>query len=384
MSPASGKITILHVWSSFKGDYPLFTQVVRGLADGYRHIVCYLTGPPAPEETLGPGGYDVRWLPFGRNDLRGFRPRVVRELDRIIKAEGVQILHAQRHKAAFYATLAARRNPGLRLITTVHGLHRSRSLLRRLGNRLLWPRIDTIIAVSEAVKRDILLTNPWLPAERIEVVHNGIDLARFGGAGQDRGEIRTRFGLPVQGWLWGAVGRLAPVKGHDVLLKAWAAGGLGRQGGYLVIAGGGGMDRELTALAQELDIAGEVSLAGQVADIPKLLAALDGFVMPSRHEGFPLAVLEALAAGLPVVASRVGGMPEILGALAGEGDSFLVAPENEQELGKAMLQVMQWPASRREKAQAAIRKQARLFDANRMIARLDALYRGLLAGYITR
>ena len=378
MTGADGKITILHVWSSFKGDYPLFTQVVRGLGDGYRHIVCYLAGPAADGETLVKEGYDVRWLPFTKNDLRGFRYQVVRALDRIIKAEGVHIMHAQRHKAAFYATLAARKNSEVRLVTSVHGLNRSRSFLRKLGNRLLWPRINRIIAVSEAVKGDILLTNPWFPADRVEVVHNGIDLARFGCGDLDKRECRARLGLPEHGWLWGAVGRLAPVKGHDVLLKAWAASGIGSLGGNLVIAGEGKLRHELTALAQASGIAGEITLPGYITDVPQFLAALDGFVMPSRHEGFPLAVLEALAAGLPVVASRVGGIPEILTTLADRSAGFLVSPENKQELGEAMTQVMTWPAARREQAVAAIRQQARLFDADRMIARLDAVYRKLV------
>lgn len=375
MTGPEGKIIILHVWSSFKGDYPLFTQVVRGLGDGYRHIVCYLAGPAAAGETLTGEGYDVRWLPFTKDDLRGFRYRVVREIDRIIKTEGVHIMHAQRHKAVFYATLAARKNRDVRLVTSVHGLNRSRSFLRRLGNRLLWPGINRIIAVSGAVKRDILLTNPWLPADRVEVVHNGIDLARFGRRDLDKRECRAFLGLPEHGWLWGAVGRLAPVKGHDVLLKAWAASGIGGLGGHLVIAGEGKLREELTAQARSSGIAGEITLPGHVTDIPKFLAALDGFIMPSRHEGFPLAVLEALAAGLPVVASGVGGIPEILTALAERGHCFLVSPENDQELGEAMTQVMKWPATRRAQAAAAIREQAQLFDAKRMIARLDALYR---------
>ncbi|RJX34528.1 MAG: glycosyltransferase [Desulfurivibrio sp.] len=378
MKDRDGEITILHVWSSFKGDYPLFNRIVHGLHQGYRHIVCYLTGPPAEEETLSREGYAVRWLPFDKKDLRNFTYRVVRELDLIIKTEEVDIIHAQRHKSVFYASLAARKNSRVRLVTTVHGLKRSRSLFRKIGNRILWPRINRIIAVSEAVKTDILLTNRWLPADLVEVVYNGIDLAAFAGNDLDKTTGRAFFGLPQQGWLWGAVGRLAPVKGHDVLLKAWAASGIGKRGGHLAIAGEGKLRAELTDLAQELGIAKEVSLVGHVADIPKFLAALDGFAMPSRHEGFPLAVLEALAAGLPVVASKVGGIPEILATLADKGQAFLVPAENEQELGGAMGQVMAWSESERNEAVAGIKEQARQFDGNRMIARMDCLYHELM------
>ncbi|MCJ7601953.1 MAG: glycosyltransferase [Desulfobulbaceae bacterium] len=378
MTDTGREITILHVLSSFKGDYPLFNQIVHGLKEGYRHIVCYLVGPPSDNETLGKAGYHIIWLPFGKEDLRGFKYRVVRELNQIIKANGVDIIHAQRHKSVFYAALAARKNSNVRMITTVHGLKRSRSLFRKIGNRILWTRINKIIAVSEAVKRDILLTNPWFPADRVEVVYNGIDLAVFGRSDLDKAESRAFFGLPSHRWLWGAVGRLAPVKGHDVLLKAWAGSEIGKRGGHLAIAGKGRLRDELSCLARELGIENEVSLLGHVADIPKFLAALDGFVMPSRHEGFPLAVLEALAAGLPVVASRVGGIPEILINFDNKGQAFLVPPENEKELGVAMGKVMAWSELQRNQAVASIKQHAQLFDGTRMVARMDLLYRELM------
>ncbi|MFH1215301.1 MAG: glycosyltransferase [Pseudomonadota bacterium] len=375
---SDGRITILHVWSSFKGDYPLFNQIVHGLKHGYRHIICYLTGPPSDNETLGKACYDVIWLPFRKEYLRGFRFQVVRELEKIIKTEGVDIVHAQRHKSVFYAALAARKNTTVRMVTTVHGLKRSRSFFRKIANRILWPSINKIIAVSEAVKSDILLANPWLPPDRVEVVYNGIDLALFGRADLDKTESRVFFSLPAQCWLWGAVGRLAPVKGHDVLLKAWSQSGIGKRGGHLAIAGEGALHDELTAMAQELGIASEITLLGHVADIPKFLSALDGFVMPSRHEGFPLAVLEALASGLPVVASRVGGIPEILTKLANKNQGGLVSPENEKELGLAMVQVMAWNQIQHDQAVAAIRQQAKSFDGKHMIARMDSLYRDLM------
>lgn len=378
MTAVDGKITILHVWSNFKGDYPLFNQIVLGLKEGYRHIVCYLSGPPSDKETLGSRNYDVRWLPFDKDDLRRFRYQVVQELDQIVKTEGVDIIHAQRHKSVFYAALAARKNSNVRLVTTVHGMKRSRSFFRKLANRMLWPRVNRIIAVSEAVKNDILLTNPWLSSDRVDAVYNGIDLAVFGRNDLDKTESRVFFGLPSQSWIWGAVGRLAPVKGHDVLLKAWARSEIGKRGCRLAIAGEGNSREKLTTMAQELGIANEISLLGHVADIPKFLTTLDGFVMPSRHEGFPLSILEAIASGLPVVASRVGGIPEILTTLANIGQAFLVSPENEKEMGVAMKEVMAWSELQRNQAVANIKHQARMFDGKRMIDRMDSLYRAIM------
>jgi len=371
------QITILHVLNTFEGDYPLFNQTVLGLQNGYKHIVCYLAGISSGTTILGQAGIDIRWLSNDKKALRTFKYQIVRELEQIIKHNAVDLIHAQRHKSVFYAILAARKNSNVRLITTVHGFNRSRSFLRKIANRILWPRIDRIIAVSEAVKIDILKANSWFPAERIEVIYNGIDLERFGRNDFDKIKSRSFFGLPEHCWIWGAVGRLVPTKGHDILLKAWARNKLGKGGGHLAIAGDGKLYEELKALSQGLGIADEITLLGHVDDIPKFLSALDGFVMPSRHEGFGLALVEAMAAGCPVVASKVGGLPEILAGLCDKGKAFLVPPENEDRLGEAMKIVMTWTELQRKRAILDIKQEAQLFDGKNMVARMNSLYQEL-------
>lgn len=373
------KITILHLWSSFKGDYELFNQVVMGLRDGYHHIICFMTGTPPPREVLHDAGYDVRWLGHRKSGLRIFRAGVVRELAALVADHQVDIIHAHRHKATFYAALTARRHPRLKVVSSVHGLERSRGLVRKISNRLLWPRLTRIIAVSGAVKEDILAENPWLAAERVEVVYNGINIERFRGEGLDKKAARDHFGLPPSAWLWGAVGRLAPVKGHATLLKAWAGAGLGKLGCHLALAGDGDLHAPLTALAEELGITKEVTFLGHISEVPTFLKALDGFVMPSLHEGFPLAVLEALAATLPVVASRVGGIPEILADLERAGHGFLVTAQQEKELGEAMARVVSWSPEEHGQAVARIREYVGRFAAQGMIDHMDRLYRQVLS-----
>ena len=134
-------------------------------------------------------------------------------------------------------------------------------------------------------------------------------------------------------------------------------------------------------MAQQLGIADEISFLGYLDDIPRFLSALDGIAMPSRYEGFPLAVLEALASGLPVVASRVGGIPEILTTLADKWWAFLVSPENVKELGTAMKNVMSWSKSQRMEVVGSIMQEAQLFDSSPMIARMDSLYREVMSSF---
>ncbi|MEN8257366.1 MAG: glycosyltransferase [Thermodesulfobacteriota bacterium] len=377
MKENNNKITILHLWSSFKGDYELFNQVVMGLTDGYHHIVCYMTGEPPAQEVLHDAGYDVRWLGYKKKDLRRFSGGATKQLSEIIEENQVDIIHAHRHKATFYAALTARKHAGLKVVSSVHGLKRSRGVVRMISNRLLWPRVNKIIAVSEAVKRDILKENPWFPGERVEVVYNGVNIERFKNAGLDKKEARAHFFLPEKAWIWGAVGRLAPVKGHETLLKAWAGAGLGKLGCHLALAGDGDLHDHLAALAVELGIDGQISFLGQISEVPKFLKALDGFVMPSLHEGFGLALVEALAAGLPAVASRVGGIPEILTELTGKGHTFLVPAQNDKELGAAMAKVVSWSDEEYRQAVDHVSGHVKRFAAQSMLDHMDALYNGL-------
>lgn len=372
------QITILHIRSQFQGDYPLFNQVVLGLGQGYRHIICYLSGiNQAADDELSLKGYDVRWLPFTRKELKKIRYRVITELDKIIKKEQVDLIHAHRHKATVYATLAARKNKNVKMVSSVHGQNRSRTFSRKLVNFLLWPRINKIIAVSQAVKDDIIATNYHVDPNKITVIHNGIDTAKFYRKIGDREGNRRYFSLPANRWLWGAVGRLVPTKGYDILLKAWAAKKIGSLGGFLVFAGEGRERQNLLNLAEDLGIAGEICFLGHISEVAKLLQSLDGYVMPSRNEGFPLSILEALASGLPVVASRVGGIPEIFDPLQEQRLSYLVPPEDATALGNAMAKIMLWPEGKRSQSRIAAQKHSQRFDRRAMLNSMNSLYRQL-------
>ena len=368
------KIRILHLLSRFKGNYSLFNQVIEGLDHKkYHHIVLYMIGPLPPDETLRKAGYDVRSLPFKKKGLRQFRPSAILKIREIIKRENIDIIHAHRHKPCVYAILAAQALD-TKVTVSVHGQNRWRSFGRRLTNRLLWPGLSRIIAVSEAVRQDILARNSWYPSEKISVIYNGIDTAYFSACSLEQKAARHRFGLPDKAWLWGTAGRLTPVKDHSTLLTAWAKAALREKGGHLAIAGEGGLKKELETLADRLKISEQVTFLGQVRDMPCFLSTLDGFVFPSINEGLGLALIEAMTAGIPVVASDTGGIPEVLNGLAVKGHAFLTKPERPEELGKAMASVMDWDKKQYDEASASMKRRGLEFDKSRMIDKMDKFY----------
>jgi glycosyltransferase involved in cell wall biosynthesis len=269
-------------------------------------------------------GFPVWIEPQRRGFDAGWIPRLAWRLRR----RSIELVHSHEFAMNAYAGAAARL-AGLPTVATVHGRQwvtdRARrvwsyKLLRRAGMRLV------------AVSRDLaafLETRMGLSPGAIEVVHNGIRLPPMIPAEKlagRRAAARRELAIPPDGPLLVAVGNLYPVKDHATLLRAAASPPLAR----VAIAGRGSEEASLKRLAGELGIADRVHLLGLRDDIDRVLLAADVFVQPSRSEGLPLSILEAMGAGLPVVATAVGGIPEAVvagktGALVPAGDPAALA-----------------------------------------------------------
>jgi len=207
------------------------------------------------------------------------------------------------------------------------------------------------------------------------VIPNGIDLTRFRpplDPAAARADARRLLGLPLEASVVGAVGRLDPQKGLDTLVRAFARLHGAGAPPLLALVGEGPQRRELEWLARSLGVADRVRLVGRRADVPRLLPGLDLFVMPSRWEGFGLALAEALAAGVPAVASAVDSLPEVLGD-AGR----LVAPDEPEALAGALSELLGDADERARLAALGPRRAAR-FGVERMVAGYARLYRAVL------
>jgi len=230
--------------------------------------------------------------------------------------------------------------------------------------------------VSEAL-RSFLATNEGLPLRKMIVIGHGIDATGGAPPAGDTTNARRRLGLETFDPLIGAVGRLSDEKGHLVLLRAFAAVLRNFPRAGCLIAGEGPARAALEAEAARLGISGSVRLAGFRRDVPGVLAALDLFVQPSLYEGFGLSLLEAMAAGRAVVASRVGGIPEIVD----DGvTGVLVPPRDATALAAAILGLLADGGSRRRMAQAAARSARDRHSLRASVDRITRLYDDILEG----
>lgn len=260
-------------------------------------------GVPVWIETQAPG-IDLKWI--GR-------------LARRMRTERIDVFHSHEFSMNVFGGAAAllARVPHL---ATIHGRHYVTESPRRVMAYRLLRRLGVPIVAVSADLRAFLAKGFGLDPSRLEIVANGIEVpadpTRLSGAIRDA--ARSRLGLPTQVPLLLCVGNLYPVKDHATLVRALS----GLPGVHLAIAGRGDEEANLRRLAQELGLADRLHLLGLRDDVPALIDVADVFVQPSQSEGLPLAVLEAMGHGIPVVASRVGGIPEAIK----EGESGLLVP----------------------------------------------------------
>ena len=302
--------------------------------------------------------------------------RIVSRLYGLIRKRGIDLVHAHSEGAYLYGGIAA----WLAKVPIVATWHRSEpasyqpSHKSRLCNRLLTHQV----AVSEN-RRQLLVHSLRAPLERVSVIHGGADLAQFRFAGPgEKQAARHTLGVPSADPVLLGLGHLGLIKGHDVALRAMPAILDAVPSAHLYVAGdGSGEERDrLQRLTTDLGVEDRVTWLGQIHNPEVWLAACDLFVQPPRDEAFGLVFAEAAAVGRPVVATRVGGIPEIVI----HGDTgHLVESEDSEALATAVVNLLQDSGLARRMGLCARQRAEEHFSNESMAAAYAALFRRLLA-----
>jgi len=269
-----------------------------------------------------------------------------------------------------YASLAARGRGRTRVVTTEHVRFEGCGLRDRWIKRCTARFDETIIAVSRAVRESLI--RYWrIAPTRITVVENGIDTDRFRRVGARPGE-KDPF-PPGCTHRIGAVGRLEVQKGMDVLIQAMARLRDELPGAFLLIVGEGSCRADLEQQVDRLGLGESVRFAGSVSDVLPILSRLDLFVLPSRWEGLPLTLLEAMAAGTPVVATAVEGTVEVL---RDGKEGWVVPVENAEALARACVEALTRSDEKVRRAAAATERVRGRYSLERMIRQYGEVYEG--------
>lgn len=383
------RIRVLRVIARLNvGGPALHVSLLNAGMDPRRFVSWLVTG------TENPGEGSLR----GYAEARGVEPVVIREmlgqatlaprdlvalarLTALVRRIRPHVVHTHTAKAGFLGRVAARVARVPVVLHTYHGhvlsgyYGRARTTGLRLMERGLARLSDRLIAVSDRV-RDDLVTFGVAPADRFTVVPLGLDLAPMFEAGTQRGRFRKELGIGAEAPLVGIVGRLFPIKNHALFLDAAARVARTHAAARFVVVGDGPLRAELEARAAQSDLAGRVVFTGWRHDLPLIYADLDTLVVSSLNEGTPVSAIEAMAAGCPVVATRVGGLPDLV---ADGRTGCLVPPGDGAALAGAVAGLLDDEARSRSVREAARIDVEQRFLASRLVADLEQLYVELLA-----
>lgn len=302
------------------------------------------------------------------------------KLYRLMRRERPHVVHTHMAKAGFVGRLAARL-AGVPVVVhtfhghVFHGYFSPRKTRAFLTMERVSARLSTrLITISPRLREEIAEFGV-ASAEKIEVIPLGFDLEPFANQARGTGEFRRSIGISEKAKIIGAVGRLVPIKNIPLLLEAVALASREHLDLHLALVGGGELRSELEERARALGIAERTIFVGWRRDLPNVYADLDAVVISSDNEGTPASLIEAMATGCPVVATRVGGVPDLIA----EGETGRLTPPGDPEaLAAALLALFR---EREQTTRMAALARQRVLDrhqASRLIGDIDRLYLQLL------
>jgi glycosyltransferase involved in cell wall biosynthesis len=372
------KKTVLQLRSSigFFGAENVILELAKGLQHtDYRPIIgVFKNGSPAAE-ALAEMAQRYGIASVGFDDQRPFDHRAAGAIRNFIKEQQIDIVHSHGYKANVYAQ-AVKHRVATRTIATCHPwTETTYSLRSRVYTRLdkfLLPRFDRVVAISDEMKKEVLQAR--VPRYKIAVIPNGIDLQRLK-VTEEKQKIRTELGLPSEGIIIGTIGRLVQEKGQYLLVEAAARLAKNFLNAFYLIVGDGPLRQGLQEQARKAGVENRFIFSGVSDQIPKLLGLMEVFVLPSLSEGLPMVILEAMAARKPIIATKVGAIPQLLR----DRESALLVKPNAAELADAIAYLLNHPATAQRFGQKAFDRVRDEYSSQKMTQEYVAVYDTLSA-----
>ncbi len=340
----------------------------------FRASVCTLRAKGELENQLRAAKIPLHHLPFRSRTS----PLGIWRLSRLMRREKIDIAHTHLRRSGFAGRLAALLARVPVMIHHEHGVDQEPRARQRWFYRFLSARTQAVLCVSEYVRKTRVGWTGADPAP-FQVFPNFIDFERFNGGADNRADTRRELGLAEtsaapEPFVLGTVGRLSPIKNHSLFLRTSARLARHHPHFRFLIVGDGRLRADLEREAGSLGIADQVVFTGARTDVPRLLKAMDVFLLTSNSEGFGLAPLEAQAAGVPVVSTDADAVVE----LVRDGETGLLVKENDPDALAAAVERLLNDPELADKLRRNGIAAARKYDAPPMIARLEALYERLV------
>lgn len=360
---------------------PILTNLNRDLFEPRVCVFKVKGGNPIADELRANGiPVDLLPIPYLR-DLTA-----VPRLWNYLKTRQADLVHTQLEYAATLGSFASRLR-GLPNVCTIHTMpSQDMSVRWKAHQQLEWFSLkwfcDRVISVSEEARQYHIAVSRSAP-EKVITLYNGIDLTPYQSLDNrlERESARREFGIPLDAVALVTVAVLREAKGIQFMLRAMPAVLRSFPNAYYLVVGGGDYRPALEEEAKRAGVQTNVVFAGTRSDIPRLLAAGDLFILPTLTEALPTVLAEAMAARLPIVASAVGGVPEMI---VNDANGILVSAGNINDLENAAVKLLSDPALRRQMGEAGWRIVNQKFNIKTQVRQLEQLYMDLIAAYQKR
>jgi len=312
-----------------------------------------------------------------------FDIRTVFEIRKYVRQNQIILIHSQGYKSNFYSLLSGS-NTKIKRIATCHNWLGNGIKMKFYENldKLLLNNFDKLIAVSDILRDEIIRNR--IPKEKVMVINNGVDIEKFRlqavgdepDATSYRLQVRKSLGIGEDEKVVGTVGRLSKEKGHIYLLEAVAKVISEFPAIKLLIVGDGPLKKALQATSSRLHLEDKVIFTGVRNDIPGILSIMDIFVLPSLKEGVPIALLEAMAAQKPIVATKVGAVPNLI---EDKKMGLLIEPKDADAIANSIISLLKDEVMKKAIAINALEKVKNEFSSSIMAQRYSEVYKEILS-----